>query len=89
MMCHEDPEMTTERDGKTVSLFVDLKTLEKSVHAGLKCTGCHPGAAVEDFPHPELDPVNCGTCHEEPMRRFDIGIHGQAVKLHDPNAPDC
>jgi cytochrome b subunit of formate dehydrogenase len=90
MMCHEDPELTAEKDGKTVSLFVNMDILGKSVHASVNCISCHPGAAGDDFPHAEdLAPVDCGTCHGEAMREFNIGIHGQAIKLNDPNAPDC
>src|SRR5512136_1373289 len=66
LMCHEDPALAVVRQGKTISLFVNSKTLENSVHKGIECTSCHPDAAVKEFPHPEeLAPVDCGFCHDE------------------------
>ncbi|MBN1338847.1 MAG: cytochrome c3 family protein [Bacteroidales bacterium] len=90
MMCHEDPELTAERQGKSVSLFVNIKILEHSVHRDVDCVLCHADAAGDDFPHAEiLAPVNCGDCHEKPQDEFDKGIHGQALKLKALYAPDC
>ena len=90
LMCHEDPAMSVIRQGKTISLFVNEKTLENSVHKGIECTSCHPDAAVAEFPHPEdLAPVDCGFCHDEAMKQYDMGIHGQALKLKALYAPDC
>jgi predicted CXXCH cytochrome family protein len=89
-MCHEDPELTTERQGKTISMFVNLKILENSVHKDVDCAFCHEEANIEDFPHAEvLAPVNCGSCHEDAMANFDKGIHGQALRLNALYAPDC
>lgn len=90
MMCHEDPSLTTERQGKTHSMFVNAKILQNSVHANVDCVDCHPGAKVDDFPHPEtLEPVDCGSCHDDAKTKFDIGVHGQALKLNALYAPDC
>ncbi len=90
MMCHEDPELTTERQGRTVSMFVNLKILENSVHKDVDCALCHEEANVEDFPHNEvLAPVNCGNCHDDAQTKFDKGIHGQALHLNALYAPDC
>ena len=90
LMCHEDHSLTTVRHGKIVSLFVNYETLKNSVHADVECASCHPDAAVEEFPHPEeLAPVDCGFCHDEAMQQFNIGIHGQALKLNALYAPDC
>jgi predicted CXXCH cytochrome family protein len=90
MMCHEDHTLSKVRQGKTVSLFVNTATLNKSVHKTVKCAGCHKDAAVSEFPHPEnLKPVNCGNCHKAANMQFDAGIHGQALKLNAPYAPNC
>ncbi|MFC2116096.1 cytochrome c3 family protein [Bacteroidota bacterium] len=90
MMCHEDPDLTAERDGRQVSMFVSQDILGRSVHGPVTCISCHPGAAGEDFPHAEnLPAVSCGNCHTEPDERFMAGIHGQAMQLQDPHAPDC
>ena len=90
LTCHEDQSLTKIKQGKTISLYVKSKILSKSVHKNIKCADCHKDAAVSDFPHPEnLKPVNCGSCHNAAMKQFDAGIHGQALRLNAPYAPDC
>lgn len=90
MFCHEDPELTTERNGRTVSMFVNLNVFQRSVHGDVDCVFCHEDAEVEDFPHPEqLAPVNCGNCHDEAQEHFDKGIHGQALQMNAIYAPTC
>ena len=77
MMCHEDRELTTEKRGRTISMFVNIKTLGNSVHKDVDCVFCHEDADVEEFPHNEtLKPVNCGNCHDVAQERFEKGIHG-------------
>jgi len=90
--CHEDQELTTLRQGKTISLFVNNSILISSVHKDVLCASCHPDAFVEEYPHPEfLAPVNCGSisCHDAAQQQFDKGIHGQALQLKALYAPDC
>ncbi len=90
LMCHEDPDLSTERNGRMFSLFVNTTILDRSVHKDVDCALCHTDAAVSDYPHAEnLATVDCGSCHEKPDRRFNTGIHGQALKLGDIHAPDC
>ena len=88
--CHSDPELTTERNGREVSLYVNIDDLNASVHKGFDCIDCHEDAAVKEFPHPEnLKPVNCGNCHDEEAAKFNAGIHGQALQRGDIYAPTC
>jgi predicted CXXCH cytochrome family protein len=88
--CHGDPELTTERQGRTISLYVDFKKFSDSVHQSLDCTSCHMDADVKDFPHPErLEEVNCGICHDKADEEFFAGIHGRALKRGAPYAPTC
>jgi hypothetical protein len=85
--CHDDPELTTKRKGRTISLYVDFKKFSDSVHKDLDCTSCHIDADVEEFPHPErLDTVNCGICHDKADEEFFAGIHGRALKRGAPYA---
>ena len=90
MECHSDKQMTTNRNGKAVSLFVDMKKYSTSIHGKVGCTGCHPGADVKDFPHPgKIAPVNCGSCHGDADKEFKEGIHGKALAKKEPHAPTC
>ncbi len=90
MTCHEDPELTKEVGGKSISLFVNLNTLKNSPHKDLDCTFCHEDAAVEEFPHKEnLAKVNCGNCHDDVEKEYDEGVHGKALKAKAKYAPSC
>ena len=51
--CHSDPKLKTQRQGRTVSLYVDFQRYGASVHKDLECVGCHQDADVKEFPHPE------------------------------------
>jgi cytochrome b subunit of formate dehydrogenase len=90
LTCHEDAIMSTVKNGKTISLFVNKNILASSVHANVKCASCHTDAAVADFPHPEnLKAVECGSCHSTELIQYSAGVHGQASKLNSPYAPGC
>ncbi|MBN2237190.1 MAG: hypothetical protein JW729_06495 [Bacteroidales bacterium] len=90
MMCHEDPELVTERNGKSISLFVNQATIGHSVHKDVDCTACHEDADVEEFPHPEnLKPVSCMSCHPNAQEQFDNGIHGKVLSQNGLYAPTC
>jgi predicted CXXCH cytochrome family protein len=88
--CHSDDEMTMDRNGKTISIYVDETGFTQSVHGDMECTDCHPDAAVEEFPHPDhLSRVNCSDCHEVSDAVFGSSIHGVKKTQGDPYAPSC
>ncbi|MFC2089663.1 cytochrome b/b6 domain-containing protein [Bacteroidota bacterium] len=90
MLCHEDTYLTKERDGRTISLFIDTMDFQGTVHENADCIACHIDADDEGFPHREnLNPVNCGICHNYQMVENMRGVHGQSLILNDPNAPSC
>ncbi|MDD5305565.1 MAG: hypothetical protein PHS14_20900, partial [Elusimicrobia bacterium] len=70
--CHSDKDMSVERKGAKISLFVDEPVFSKSIHAPMGCTGCHDDA--ENPPHPEgLKEVQCAKCHQGPADKFASG----------------
>jgi hypothetical protein len=88
--CHSDPELRTQRRGRSISLYVDFERYKDSVHEEAECTDCHLDADVEEFPHPEvLEPVDCGICHDVADEEFYAGIHGRALRRGAPYAPTC
>jgi predicted CXXCH cytochrome family protein len=90
MMCHEDPDLSTEKQGRIRSLFVNQTHFAGSVHQDRECVDCHQDAAVEEFPHPEtLEPVFCGMCHDDSQEKFELGIHGQELSKGALYAPTC
>ena len=72
LMCHDDPEFTTEIDGKEISLNVSEKKFNASVHNKLNCVACHTGYDPEEIPHKEeITPINCLNCHKK-MRSYPL-----------------
>ena len=88
--CHEDASLTTERQGKAVSLYVDQAIFSKSVHADLSCVTCHIGLEGKEMPHEvPVAPVQCGTCHSSEEDLHKESLHGKAVARGDALAPNC
>jgi cytochrome b subunit of formate dehydrogenase len=88
--CHSDRGLTKQRQGRTISLYVDETKFLTSAHKDLACTDCHDDADVADFPHEEhLEQVSCGMCHEDAGLDFAASIHGQALAQRAPYAPNC
>lgn len=92
MECHSDPEMTTEKNGKEISLFVDYATFQETIHAENGCVSCHEDAAVdegEEHPVP-LATVFCGNCHDQIETMYEDSMHGQERLIaKDLQAPKC
>lgn len=93
MMCHEDPEMIMERNGKEISVFVKPDALSNSIHADVDCIMCHEDVNTEEYLHSDgskkLQEVNCGNCHTVADMEFNKGIHGLVLKQNGPFAPNC
>ena len=66
LACHENKTLTTERNGKVISLFVDRAVQIKSPHAKLILLACHIGFDAQNLPHKDkIEPVNCFACHKD------------------------
>ncbi|MEW6220529.1 MAG: cytochrome c3 family protein [Thermodesulfobacteriota bacterium] len=88
--CHNDPDMTSEKNGEEISLFVDEAQFAASSHASNGCTSCHTDAKVKGDEHPvPLKSVNCGKCHADVESIYRKSLHGQALAKNDPFAPYC
>lgn len=88
--CHSDNTLTTEKNGKKISLFVNEKTFNGSIHGKLKCIDCHSDVDPDDIPHPEnLKKVNCSKCHETAVQHYERSLHGIAYKNGKFLAPSC
>jgi len=82
MSCHSDNELTMERKGKSVSLFVDQKVLKTSVHSRLSCVSCHVGFKADELPHKEnIEPILCSSCHKNaPVKHL---FHPRMFKISE------
>jgi hypothetical protein len=90
LACHGDRDLTTERNGRTVSLYVSERRFVASVHEPLTCVGCHMDAAgMEGFHETPLEKVDCGMCHDEIQAQHAASLHGQALARGDRLAPRC
>jgi cytochrome b subunit of formate dehydrogenase len=90
LICHSDSDLTGERDGKEISVWVDADRYAQSVHADLDCVFCHADLADAELPHAEdVEPVDCSLCHDGPAADHAISLHGVAVARGDPLAPSC
>jgi cytochrome b subunit of formate dehydrogenase len=70
--------------------FVDAAVFDGSIHRNVDCAGCHADVDADDLPHAEdLQPVYCGTCHDDEQADFDASIHGRALNRRAPYAPSC
>lgn len=93
LACHGDSTLTTERNGKTVSLYVDAKKLKQSIHgsvhgAGFSCVDCHTD--VKSLAH-ETPPekVSCARCHADAQAAYAQSTHARAGKAAQSAAANC
>jgi len=65
LVCHEDKDLTMDKNGKKVSLFVNAGEFKKSMHGGNDCTDCHQSYNPDQIPHnPKKTNVDCRMCHD-------------------------
>lgn len=88
MECHGETDLTTERNGKEISLYVNWKVYEKSIHGENGCVSCHED--IEEVPHEDdLAEVDCSGCHDDVAEKFDRSLHGKAHQQGKYLAPTC
>ncbi|MBW2264441.1 MAG: hypothetical protein JRG91_20950, partial [Deltaproteobacteria bacterium] len=91
LACHEQIDLTMERDGEVVSLYVNEAAFSTSVHAATPCAQCHT----------DVDPskrrpcetvaaaVDCSVCHAAVVEEYRTSTHGVLHAQGDPDAPGC
>ncbi len=91
LKCHGDPELTLERDGATVSLYVDGEVYAATAHATVGCAQCHTEVRTSrERPCETVTaPVDCSICHAEPVNEFFGSTHGTLLAAGDHDAPSC
>jgi cytochrome b subunit of formate dehydrogenase len=79
LMCHSDDELTMEKSGREISLYVDEDVINKSIHSKLNCVSCHSGFSADDIPHKDpMTQVNCVACHQSALTKHQF--HPQIIK---------
>jgi cytochrome b subunit of formate dehydrogenase len=78
-MCHSDNELTMEKNGKEISLFVNEDIYKGSTHSKLSCVSCHKGFDAENIPHAEnIQEPLCINCHQNVLTKHSF--HPQILK---------
>lgn len=82
--CHTDPNIKSAINGKAVSLFVDVKKHESSIHANEPCVKCHYDV------HPDTDTLcKDPVAFREYMKTADAGTTAVCQKLQPVNCASC
>lgn len=89
LACHSDSTLTTEANGKQVSLYVDGSKLKHSIHGGMfACVDCHTD--VKSLVH-ETAPkkVTCAQCHADAQDAYAHSEHAKAARGGVAPAANC
>ena len=89
LVCHSDATMTTEVNGKQISLFVSPDAFKNSIHGSLfTCVDCH--SDVKTSPH-EVRPskIACAQCHADQQAAYERSYHAKAIRAGDGQAATC
>jgi len=88
LSCHSDQSLVMSKYGKDISLYVDEKQYNNSIHKDFACIDCHTGFDPNNIPHKEkIEPVNCLQCHD--VQDYKMSIHYVAIQQNKANAPQC
>ena len=91
LACHSDSTLTTEVNGKQVSLYVDESKMKQSIHGGMfACVDCHKD--VKGLVH-ETTPkkITCAECHADAQQAYEHSLHSKAKPgaAQAANCQDC
>jgi len=89
LSCHSDSTLTTEVNGKTVSLFVDAKKMKHSIHGSMfACVDCHKDvkSLVHDTPPQK---IRCAQCHADAQKAYLASAHAKADESGRKPAANC
>lgn len=88
LACHDNKDLTMEKNGKQISLYVDTKIYKTSIHASQDCIACHVGFDPANTPHAaKIKAVDCSACHD--VADFSRSVHGIAMNKGKKGAPTC
>jgi len=91
LRCHADPDLSMERDGETISLYVDEAAYNGSKHSGTACAQCHTevSSTLQRPCEPIRSKVDCSICHAEQVTQHAASAHGKAIAEGSTDAPSC
>jgi len=91
LACHSDSTLTTEVNGKQVSLYVDESKLKHSIHGDLfACVDCHKD--VKSLTHDTAPrKVRCAESHTDAQEAYSHSLHASTYRAggQGANCQDC
>jgi cytochrome b subunit of formate dehydrogenase len=92
LSCHGDTSLTKDVNGKSVSLFIDVKKLQHSIHGSMKlaCVDCHKDVKTLAHDTPPQK-VLCVTCHASAAAAYGHSMHAKSTQdgLVRAGCQDC
>ena len=89
LTCHGDSTLTTDENGKSVSLFVDQNKFKHSVHGRMfHCIDCHTDvkSAAHDTPPAK---ITCAQCHADAGAAYAHSVHARTTGPGKAPAATC
>jgi cytochrome b subunit of formate dehydrogenase/5-methylcytosine-specific restriction endonuclease McrA len=89
LACHGDSTMTTDVNGRQISLYVNPDPFKNSIHGNMfTCVDCH--SDLKTSPH-EARPakISCAQCHADQQAAYNRSYHAKAIKAGDGQAATC
>ena len=92
LACHQDPSLSHDVNGKSVSLAVDPDKFKGSIHGSMfTCVDCHDD--LKEAPHTVTPKkVSCAKCHADSEAAYSHSVHAGAIKAGGAigeRAPTC
>lgn len=87
LVCHEDKDLTMEKNGKKISLYVNPAKYKGSKHGGFDCKDCHEGYNPDNIPHStSKKEIDCLTCHDN-VKISETNVHksNKCYSCHNPH----
>jgi cytochrome b subunit of formate dehydrogenase len=89
LTCHGDSTLTTEENGKTVSLYVDANKLKHSIHGRVfHCVDCHTDVKSLVHSKPPAK-IACSQCHAAVQQAYAQSIHARTIVPGQAAAATC
>jgi predicted CXXCH cytochrome family protein len=90
LKCHERPDVFKVAGADTLSMTVDKREIDHSVHENIPCVKCH--ADIDPRRHRPCETagtVDCSNCHAKISEEYAASGHGQNHALGVAAAPYC
>jgi cytochrome b subunit of formate dehydrogenase len=92
LACHSDSSLTTDANGKPVSLFVDQNKFKHSIHGSMfSCVDCHKDVKSLGHEKPP-EKITCAQCHADAQQAYAHSTHatdGAPGKSAAATCEDC